>query len=75
MCDYKNGTSIIHPCYPCIKNEGKKEVTVDSPIINNCPSIALLVFDRYLCLWHDIIIDVVIIIIISITGYSHLARA
>ena len=47
---------------------------VDSPMINNCPSIALLAFGRHLCLWwHEII--VVIIIIISITGDSHLARA
>jgi hypothetical protein len=47
---------------------------VESPIIDNCPSLALLAFGRHLCLWwHNII--VVIIIIISITGDSHFARA
>ncbi|KAI9430968.1 hypothetical protein H4582DRAFT_2012653 [Lactarius indigo] len=44
-------------------------------MINNCHTIDLLAFDTHFCLWRNMITDVVIIIIISFTGYGHLSRA
>ena len=77
VCEYKKGPSVLS----AQKMRGKKkrekrftEMWSTCPILNNCPSIALFAFCRWLCLqWHDII--VVIIIIISITGDGHFTRA
>jgi hypothetical protein len=52
VCNYKRGPSVLS----AQKKRGEKERkiygdVVDCPIINNCPSIALLAFGRQLCLW------------------------